>query len=85
MEQQEFVPVHTNFIGGESYEVLVRGHRFVVDQPIHCGGADSAPTPVEFFVGCARRGVAARMPSDCPALVTLHGSAVVRGVRPAVL
>ncbi len=31
------------------------------------------------------RGLAARMPSDCPALATVRVSAVARGVRPAVL
>lgn len=36
--------------GGESYEVTVRGHRILVDQPTDSGGEDLAPTPVELFV-----------------------------------
>jgi len=39
------------FVAGESYEVTVRGHRVFVDQPPEAGGRDSAPTPVELFVG----------------------------------
>jgi len=38
------------FVAGESYEVTVRGHRVVVDQPADGGGQDSAPTPTELFV-----------------------------------
>lgn len=38
------------FIGGESYEITVRGHRVVVDQPAEAGGDDTAPTPTELFV-----------------------------------
>lgn len=38
------------FVAGESYEVMVRGHRIVVDQPADVGGQDSAPTPTELFV-----------------------------------
>jgi putative redox protein len=36
--------------GGERYEIGVRGHTIVADQPINAGGADEAPTPVELFV-----------------------------------
>ena len=38
------------FAAGESYEVTVRGHQFLVDQSADSGGHDSAPTPTELFV-----------------------------------
>jgi putative redox protein len=38
------------FVAGEAYEVTVRGHRLIVDQPADAGGQDSAPTPTELFV-----------------------------------
>ena len=38
------------FVAGEAYEVTVRGHRLVVDQPADAGGQDSAPTPTELFL-----------------------------------
>ena len=38
------------FVAGEAYQVTVRGHRVVVDQPAGGGGQDSAPTPTELFV-----------------------------------
>ena len=38
------------FVAGESYEVSVRGHRILVDQPAGAGGLDAAPTPTELFV-----------------------------------
>jgi uncharacterized OsmC-like protein len=38
------------FVAGESYEVAVRGHRLLVDQPADAGGHDTAPTPTELFV-----------------------------------
>jgi putative redox protein len=38
------------FVAGEAYEVTVRGHRLVVDQPADADGQDSAPTPTELFV-----------------------------------
>lgn len=38
------------FVAGESYEVRVRDHRVVVDQPAVVGGQDLAPTPTELFV-----------------------------------
>jgi putative redox protein len=39
-----------SFITGESYEIAVRGHRILVDQPTEAGGEDTAPTPTELFV-----------------------------------
>jgi uncharacterized OsmC-like protein len=38
------------FVSGEAYEVTVRGHHVLVDQPVDSGGADSAPSPTELFV-----------------------------------
>ena len=38
------------FVAGEAYEVAVRGHRVLVDQPAEAGGQDAAPTPTELFV-----------------------------------
>ena len=38
------------FVAGESYEVGVRGHSVLVDQPADSGGQDTAPTPTELFV-----------------------------------
>ena len=38
------------YVAGESYEVSVRGHRVLVDQPADAGGLDTAPTPTELFV-----------------------------------
>lgn len=38
------------FVSGEAYEVAVRGHRVLVDQPVDAGGQDTAPTPTEMLV-----------------------------------
>jgi putative redox protein len=38
-------------IDNERYEILIRGHRVLVDQPKASGGENSAPTPTELFVG----------------------------------
>ena len=38
------------FLSGESYEISVRGHQILVDQPADAGGQDAAPTPTELFV-----------------------------------
>lgn len=35
---------------GERYEIAVRKHTIVVDQPTDAGGSDVAPTPTELFV-----------------------------------
>lgn len=42
--------LQVRFESGESYEVAVRGHRLLVDQPADAGGQDAAPTPTELFV-----------------------------------
>jgi putative redox protein len=43
--------------GGTRFGIRVRGHDFVVDQPVRAGGTDAAPTPTELFIasiaGCA--------------------------------
>ena len=36
--------------GGDRYEIDIRGHRIVVDQPTDGGGTDTGPTPTELFV-----------------------------------
>lgn len=36
---------------GDSYTIVTRGHTVLVDQPIDAGGADTAATPTEMFVG----------------------------------
>ena len=43
--------VDVNFLDGETYEIGVRNHRVLVDQPERDDGADRAPTPTELFVG----------------------------------
>lgn len=35
----------------DRWAITVRGHEFFVDQPREAGGEDTAPTPVEVFVG----------------------------------
>lgn len=42
--------MNVRYVAGESYEVSVRGHRVLVDQPAEAGGLDAAPTPTELFV-----------------------------------
>lgn len=44
-------PIVVEHIGAERYEIQIRGHRTVVDQPVDAGGSDSGPTPTELFVG----------------------------------
>jgi putative redox protein len=42
--------IEVGYLGGECYEIEVRGHRIQVDQPADAGGEDLGPTPVEMFV-----------------------------------
>lgn len=42
--------VHARFVSGEAYEIGVRQHHLLVDQPAEAGGGDAAPTPTELFV-----------------------------------
>ena len=37
-------------LGPSAIEVLIRGHRLVLDQPIPENGTDQGPTPTELFV-----------------------------------
>jgi uncharacterized OsmC-like protein len=46
----DIAQMDVRFVAGESYEVAVRGHRVLVDQPAEAGGQDAAPTPTELFV-----------------------------------
>ena len=46
----DIAQMDVRFVAGEAYEVVVRGHRVLVDQPAEAGGQDAAPTPTEFFV-----------------------------------
>jgi len=36
--------------GGDRFEIAVRGHHVLVDQPVEAHGEDLAPTPTELFV-----------------------------------
>ena len=42
--------LEVGYLGGERYDIEVRGHHLAVDQPAEAGGEDFAPTPVELFV-----------------------------------
>jgi putative redox protein len=35
--------------GGTQFSARVRGHRVIVDQPVHGGGADAWPMPIELL------------------------------------
>lgn len=37
-------------LAGDRFELQVRGHRLVTDQPVADGGSDQGPTPTELFV-----------------------------------
>jgi putative redox protein len=37
-------------LAGDRFELRVRGHRLVTDQPVADGGAGQGPTPTELFV-----------------------------------
>ena len=43
--------------GGDQFEIDVRGHRVIVDQPTGVGGKDLGPTPTELFIA----GIASRV------------------------
>ena len=42
--------MNVRYSGGERYDIAVRGHTLIVDQPTDNGGEDAAPTPTELFV-----------------------------------
>ncbi|MCX4757157.1 OsmC family protein [Kitasatospora purpeofusca] len=41
--------IRIEHLTGDRYEIAVRGHRLVVDQPVEDGGQDAGPTPTELF------------------------------------
>ncbi|WP_371478918.1 OsmC family protein [Kitasatospora sp. NBC_00315] len=41
--------IRIEHLSGDRYEIVVRGHRLVVDQPVEAGGQDAGPTPTELF------------------------------------
>ena len=42
--------IEVGFLAGEAYEVRVRGHHMLTDQPLKDGGRDVAATPTELLV-----------------------------------
>jgi uncharacterized OsmC-like protein len=42
--------VRVDHLGGDQFEIGVRGHRLTVDQPVDAGGQDTAPTPTELVI-----------------------------------
>ena len=49
--QTETAPaMEVGFRSGETYEIAIRGHRMIADQPAEDGGRDEGPTPTELFV-----------------------------------
>ena len=43
--------VRVRHLDGDRFAIAVRNHTVLVDQPLDAGGADTAPTPTELFVG----------------------------------
>ncbi|MGW4378896.1 OsmC family protein [Kitasatospora sp. NPDC004531] len=41
--------IRVDHLSKDAYQVAVRGHRLVVDQPSDAGGDDTGPTPTELF------------------------------------
>jgi uncharacterized OsmC-like protein len=42
--------IRVSHVAGDQFQVDIRGHTLVVDQPTTEGGADGGPTPTELFV-----------------------------------
>ncbi|MBP2054233.1 putative OsmC-like protein [Streptomyces griseochromogenes] len=42
--------IQVSHLKGQAFEVTVRGHGAVTDQPVEAGGDDRGPTPVEALV-----------------------------------
>jgi putative redox protein len=42
--------IRARHLGGDRFEISIREHVVVVDQPVEDGGEDTAPTPTELFV-----------------------------------
>lgn len=42
--------IRVTHAGSDRFDVEIRGHRLVVDQPEEAGGSNAGPTPTELFV-----------------------------------
>ena len=42
--------IEVRHVDGDRFDVRIRGHGLVVDQPVDDGGTDAGPTPTELFV-----------------------------------
>jgi LmbE family N-acetylglucosaminyl deacetylase/uncharacterized OsmC-like protein len=49
-EPVEARPMRVEHRGGDTFNIIVRGHVITVDQPVKDGGDDTAPTPTELFI-----------------------------------
>ncbi|GAA1131247.1 OsmC family protein [Nocardioides aquiterrae] len=47
---QDLQTLHVEHLGDDRFEIVVRGHRVLVDQPLEAHGGDRGPTPTELFV-----------------------------------
>ena len=47
---QDLQTLHVDHLGDDRFDIVVRGHHVLVDQPVDAGGEDRAPTPTELFV-----------------------------------
>jgi uncharacterized OsmC-like protein len=48
-DQRPKPPIVVTHEGGVRFAAQVRSHRVLVDQPVHAGGEDSAPAPIELL------------------------------------
>lgn len=46
----ESQPVRVAHLGGDRFDVNIRGHVIRIDQPVSDGGDDTGPTPTELFI-----------------------------------
>lgn len=46
----ESQPVRVAHLGGDRFDITIRGHVIRTDQPVGDGGEDTGPTPTELFV-----------------------------------
>jgi putative redox protein len=83
------------YLHEDAFEIDVRGHRLMVDQPVEAGGANLGPTPTELFLAglasCVgfyaarylrRHQLAAdALQVDCEATMSQHRPARVAAVR----
>lgn len=42
--------MRVDHLGDDRFDIVVRGHHLLVDQPVDVGGTDEGPTPTELFV-----------------------------------